>query len=353
MLRGIALGVIGLVVEAAGRCGRVVGKAPAVGQHAVVERAGRPEVVVLDRVLVQPAGERLVEVAAGDDVVALGIFLLEERLERGGLRGLALAVVIRLQMEVDEHELHVRAFEINIYRHQAALEVGNRYRPLERARQGDALGRGDRCARERHDSGTHLADRRDGVGHKIAFVVAGVRGVASGLCAHAFSLFDAVGAGRGVGLDLLQEREVGVEIFHGADDAVHVLFHDSLARRTHLLAAVHEEIGLFAQSGVADVPRQDGHAVARGKAGDAVLAVGHDGGFGLDIQLRGGQPDEQRGDQADNDGQNDQNDLERFFHGTVPSSGAVYHNLPHHANTILTCFLPKPYRLSSQMPRFR
>lgn len=98
VLRGVALGVIGLVVEAAGRRGRVVGKVPAVGQHAVVECAGRPEIGVLDRVLVQPAGERLVEVAAGDDVVALGVFLFEERFERGGLRGLAFAVVIRLQV---------------------------------------------------------------------------------------------------------------------------------------------------------------------------------------------------------------------------------------------------------------
>ena len=163
-----------------------------------------------------------------------------------------------------------------------------------------------------------------------------MRGVQSGLGAHALGFFDAVGAGRGVGLDLLQEREVGVEILHGADDAVHVLFHDGLARRADLFAAVHEEIGLLAQSGVADVPRQDGHVVARGETGGAVLAVGHDGGLGLDIQLRGGQPDEQRGDQADKDGQNDENDLERFFHGAVPSSGAVYHNLPRHANTILT-----------------
>ena len=239
-------------------------------------------------------------------------------------------------MEVDEHELRVRALEVNIHRHQAALEVGHRHRPLKRTRQGNALGRDDGRGRERHDAGAHLADRRDGVRHEGTFIVARVRGVQSGLGAHAFGLFDAVGAGRGVGLDLLQEREVGIEIFHGADDAVHVLFHDSLARRTHLLAAVHEEIGLFAQSGVADVPRQDGHAVARGKAGDAVLAVGHDGGLGLDIQLRGGQPDEQRGDQADQNGQNDEYDLERFFHGAVPSSGAVYHNLPRHANTILT-----------------
>ena len=163
-----------------------------------------------------------------------------------------------------------------------------------------------------------------------------MRGVQSGLGAHALGFFDAKGAGRGVGLDLLQEREVGVEILHGADDAVHVLFHDGLARRADLFAAVHEEIGLLAQSGVADVPRQDGHVVARGEAGGAVLAVGHDGGLGLDIQLRGGQPDEQRGDQADKNGQNDECDLERFFHRAVPSSGAVYHNLPRHANTILT-----------------
>ena len=336
MLRGVALGIIGLVVEAAGRRGRVVGKVPAIGQHAVVECAGRPEIGVLDRVLVQPAGERLVEVAAGDDVVALGVFLLEERFERGGLRGLAFAVVIRLQVEVDEHELSVRALEVDIHRHQAALEVGHRYRPLERARQGDALGRGDGRGRERHDAGAHLADRRDGVGHEGTFVVARVRGVESGLGAHPFGLFNAVGAGRGVGLDLLQEREVGVQLLHGADDAVHILLYDGLARRAHLLATVHEEIGLLAQSGVADVPRQDGHAVARGEAGGAVLAVRHDGGLGLDIQLRGGQPDEQRGDQADQNGQNDEYDLERFFHGAVPSSGAVYHNLPRHANTILT-----------------
>ena len=146
------------------------------------------------------------------------------------------------------------------------------------------------------------------------------------------------------GLDLLQEREVGVQLLHGADDAVHVLLYDGLARRAHLLAAVHEEIGLFTQSGVADVPRQDGHAVARGEAGGAVLAVRHDGGLGLDIQLRGGQPDEQRGDQADKDGQNDEYDLERFFHGAVPSSGGSVPQSPapckHILDVIFTQTLP-------------
>ena len=61
------VGVIGLVEQTAGGRFQIVGEAPVLaGQNLLVERAGRPEVGMVVGVFVQPAGEDLVEVPAGD-----------------------------------------------------------------------------------------------------------------------------------------------------------------------------------------------------------------------------------------------------------------------------------------------
>ena len=101
--------VVGLVQQAAGRNGSVEGKAP-IADVRRVQNAGDPGFHV-DRIGVQRAGEGLIPVAARDNVVALGVFLVQQAKKLLGLSLLPLAVVIGLQMEVDQNELPFAALD--------------------------------------------------------------------------------------------------------------------------------------------------------------------------------------------------------------------------------------------------
>ena len=91
-------------------------------------------------VFVKPVGEYLIEVAAGDDIVALFVLGLNKLTQLLCLRDLALAVVISLQVEIYDNELAARSGYRQIAHEQAALEIRGADRPIERTGQRYALG---------------------------------------------------------------------------------------------------------------------------------------------------------------------------------------------------------------------
>lgn len=99
-------GVIRLIQKTAGGRFKVMGKLPALaGEHGIVQNAGRPKLGVLIGECVQPAGENLIKISAGNDIVALFVFRFYKLAQLLGLGDFALAVVIRFKVEIDEHEL--------------------------------------------------------------------------------------------------------------------------------------------------------------------------------------------------------------------------------------------------------
>ena len=135
ILRQAARAVKRLIEQPAGRRGRVIGIAPAGGQIGF-QQAGRPFGRFLERIARLRSREALVEIAARNDIVALFIFLLKDLQEQLCLRSLALAVVIGLQMQVDDDQLLLDAvlglaLDGKTRNEQATLEVRNAQRPLK------------------------------------------------------------------------------------------------------------------------------------------------------------------------------------------------------------------------------
>ena len=68
--------VIGLIEQAAGRNAQVVLELKALRQQVVIKLSGQPLLLMGVRVSLKRAGEALVKVSAGDDVVALTVLAL-------------------------------------------------------------------------------------------------------------------------------------------------------------------------------------------------------------------------------------------------------------------------------------
>ena len=194
--------VIGLVEEPAARRFEIVRKRPALRHDILAYSARLPQILVRVGVFVKPVGEYLIEVTAGDDIVALFVFRLNKLTQLLCLRDLALAVVISLQVEIYDDKLAARSGYRQIAHEQAALEICGADRPIERTGQRYALGRVDIVHRCRQKSAVYPADRRHGVGDEFARVVERIGAV---VYAKRVSFVLPVGSG-GVFIDLLQHE---------------------------------------------------------------------------------------------------------------------------------------------------
>ena len=99
--------IIGLIEQAAGRSLCIICKCPAVGHDILGDYAGLPKVGMFVRIFVETAGENLIEVTAGDDIVALFVFRLNELTKLLGLGYFALTVVICLKVQINYDELPI------------------------------------------------------------------------------------------------------------------------------------------------------------------------------------------------------------------------------------------------------
>ena len=160
-------------------------------------------------------------------------------------------------MEVDQHQLLVRALDRQIAHQQAALEVGDAQRPGEGAGQRQALRAFDVVAGGGQQAAVDLAHRHlrgQRHRHEGAGIVEREYGVAA---AELLGLVDAVGTG-GIGIDLLQQDQVRLPfaVVDRAVDPGQVFADLHFVRRAGAFAAVHEEIGSGAEAGIADVPAE-------------------------------------------------------------------------------------------------
>ena len=105
-VKGVVLPVagLGLIQQTAAGTRSIVDQINIMGQFVFGKNAGRPFAL--------PAAadmggfcERLIKIAASDDIVALAIFSLHQFHQLAGLGHLAFAVVIGFQMEVDKYQL--------------------------------------------------------------------------------------------------------------------------------------------------------------------------------------------------------------------------------------------------------
>ena len=259
MLRVLIVLVVGLVEQTAAWRIEVVGERPAVGQQVLVEHSRRPQLRIDYRVNVKASGEDLIEVPARDDVVALFVLARYEVAQLICLGYLALAVVVGLKVEIHEHELLVAAVYRQIAYEQAALEVCRADRPLERTRQGNALGAVDLIIRCCEQAAVYAADRRQGIGHEAAGIVECVDALRAG--EHG-ALVDVIGARR-IDVDLLKHDEVGPHIVKHVLNAAEVFQNLLLIGGLHACAAVHEEVGVLTEPGIADVPAHDAELPVR------------------------------------------------------------------------------------------
>ena len=101
----------------------------------------------------QAAGKELVKIAAGNHIVAVQVFLLQQIHQLSGLSDFTLAVVIGLQVQVHQDQLFLAAFDGQAADQQTALEVGRAHRPCEGAGERHAfrladfiIGRGQQTA---------------------------------------------------------------------------------------------------------------------------------------------------------------------------------------------------------------
>ena len=169
-------------------------------------------------------------------------------------------------MQVHQHQRAVTARDGKIADQQAALQVGGADRPGKGTGQRDPLRLRDAVLRHGIEPAVHLADGRQGKGNKIAGIVEGVDpGKIHIAACQVRGLVDAIGTG-GVGVHLLQQDQIrcfaAVQI---GVDAVKVFAHGVGARGLDLLAAVHKEVRVLAQTAVAHVPAEHVQVLARGQ----------------------------------------------------------------------------------------
>ena len=114
ILEGIRIGSRIGTVQGSAAGGTAVHEQYEVGEIIPIDDAGLPHAFLYREFVGIYVGEGLVKIAAGDDIVPGCRFLLQNGAEHFCLGDLALTVVIGLQMEVDEDELFVLAFN-NIF----------------------------------------------------------------------------------------------------------------------------------------------------------------------------------------------------------------------------------------------
>ena len=155
-------------------------------------------------------------------------------------------------MEVNDHKLLFRVLDGQVAHQQAALEVCGADRPAERAGQRNAIGVVYLKKRGREQAAVDLADRRQGEGNIGTRVVHRIRRI---VYPEILPLADAVGTARVI-VDLLKHEDrrgvvLIIQSLVNADkvcgNAVVIIGHD-------ILTAVHEEVGILAETAVADVP---------------------------------------------------------------------------------------------------
>ena len=265
------------------------------------------------RIDVEAAGENLVEVSAGDHIVAFFILAEDEFPELICLGDLALTAVIGLQVEIDEHKLLVAPLNRQIAHEQAALEICDAQRPGEGAGESDTFSLVDaQVIRHGVQAAVHLPDGRHRHGHEGAGIVVGVSFAAHPLIEQR-PLVNAVGA-RGVDVHLLEHDQIRIDIRDGGADPFQIAQRRFFAVRLGLRAAVHEEIGLPAESAVADVPAEHGKLAA----GLERVHISGEGDGNLLHRLRailcGRKPAQQRRDRDENHKNEDQNRFQNLFH---------------------------------------
>ena len=270
-VRGVCR-IVRLVQQPAAGYPVVTDEEPAglVGQLAVLQHPGLPQLGQDDGVVLQAPGEELVEVAAGDHVIALLILGFDEVSELPGLGDLALAAVIGLQVQVHQHQLLLAPLDGQVAHQQAALQIHDPQRPVEGAGEGDPLRRVDPEIGFGQQTAVDLSDGviEDGlgIGHKGADVVRRVVAVAGG---QAHGLIGTVGA-VAIHVHLLQQHHVVIAALQRLLDPPQIAAHRGFISGTDGLSAVHDEILLRTQSRIADVPAQQ---IQRG--------LGQQRGFGL------------------------------------------------------------------------
>ena len=221
-------------------------------------------------------------------------------------------------MKVDDDKVFIGIFNRQIACQQAALQVSRAHGPAEGAGQSNALGAVHSVIRGGQQTAVDFADRRQGIGHKGAGIVEGI-GVVKTL--RQYVLFVDVIASGGVFVHLLQHTDVGARVLDGLGYAGQVFVHSVLVGTFDIFAAVHEEIGAGAKSGVADIPGQHGDVLVGADGGRAAyegcLSVLHVGG----LILRDGKPGQQGACQNYYGQKYKANDLENFFsHKKTPRS---------------------------------
>ena len=312
MLRvcGIAR-IIGLVQQAAGGGAGVIGEVPALGKKAVVQNTGGPERGIEDRIGLETAGEGLVEIAAGDDIVALLIFALNELAQLIGLGDFALPAVVGLEVEIDEYELLVRPLDRQIAHQQAALEIRDAQRPGEGAGERDALSLFDRVVCCCEQTAVNPADRRNRDGYKGAGVVERVDTVCE---KQRRGLIDPIGAA-GIGVDLLQHDKIGRLMVDGLPDPAEVAIDRVPVGGAGILSSVHEEIGFGAETGIADVPTENAEPLG-GQCAVSRIAADFKAFYRVRLIFRCGQPAEKTADGKHEDQHKNQKSTQKFFHGS-------------------------------------
>ncbi len=163
----------------------------------------------------EAARKELVEVTAGDDVVAGLILLLQKRHQLLGLRDLSCAVVVGFQMQIYQNQLTVTVLDGQTAHQKAALEIHRGDRPGEGAGQRNTFRRADFVIRGGKDAAVDLSHRREGNRHKGAGIVQRKSGYA--LC-QGFRFICPVGTG-GVYIDLLQKQQIRIGLFQSSGDS--------------------------------------------------------------------------------------------------------------------------------------
>ena len=323
VLRGFVIRVIGLIVQAAGRHGVVIYEAPALGQKLLLQNAGNPQGGILHRIFFKGAGEGLIEVAAGDYIVALFVFRLQKFTKHFCLGGLALAVVVGFEVQVHYNELGVGSLNVTVADKQAALEVRHTNRPAKGAGKGNAFRSGDFVVGNRHKAAVHLADGGQGERNVGAGIVQGVGGGA--LCAGevVFPLVNAVGT-LGIGVNLLQKADVGTG---GSDNFAHsvkVFANGGFVAGGGVFTAVHEEICLLAKPCIAGVEAEQLYIFLLGEGLCRLEIIGFrllDGGG---LVLGDGKPADEHDGENEHGGDEHAEHLQNFFeHDNSPVKTAA------------------------------
>ena len=125
--------VIWRIQKTASGIGIVKNKAPTFGQHVFVKSSRIPHAVIEKRIFFFiNAGECLVEIPSGNNVVALCVLFFYYAQQYFCLSFFAFSVVVSLQMQVDQNKLLVGALYIYFFNKKAPFQVAGAHGPLKR-----------------------------------------------------------------------------------------------------------------------------------------------------------------------------------------------------------------------------